>query len=213
MAIDGDPGTSWQFSTKKVKLGKAYIELRMSKSGTVDELWLKNGFWRFTNGHDQYLRNSSAKKIGVSFLYNGANDFTDELLFTLRDDDLRQNWMIVPLGRHENVKAVRLRMISIYKGSKYPNDVALSEAMLIERDQPLTIRALKAGQKNEDVLAMKLRLQELGYFDADAKIDNQFNNATVNRVKGFQRVNGITATGEADIYTLALMFSGLAVGT
>ena len=98
------------------------------------------------------------------------------------------------------------------KCSKYPNDVALSEAMLIERDQPLTIRALKAGQKNEDVLAMKLRLQELGYFDADAKIDNQFNNATVNRVKGFQRVNGITATGEADIYTLALMFSGLAVG-
>ena len=212
MAVDGDPGTSWQFSTKKVKLGKAYIELRLSKPSTVDELWLKNGFWRFTNGHDQYLRNSRAKKIGVSFLFEGKDDFSDELSFTLRDDPKRQTWMIVPLGRHEHVKAVRLRIISIYKGSKYPNDVALSEAMLVERDQPMTIRALKSGQKNEDVLTMKLRLQELGYFTADAKIDNQFNNATVNRIKGFQRANGITATGEADIYTLALLFSGLAIG-
>lgn len=210
-AADGDPGTSWQFSLKKAKLGQTYINFRLATPGTVDELWLKNGFWRYTDNKDQYTRNSRPKKIVVSFRYNGRNDFTDELTFTLRDDDIRQNWMIIPLGRHENVLSVRITVHSIYKGTKYPDDVALSEVMVVERDTPVTIRALKSGAQGPNVLNMKLRLQELGYFPAEATINNKFNNSTVAQVENFQRINGITVTGVADIYTLALLYSGLAL--
>lgn len=70
-----------------------------------------------------------------------------------------------------------------------------------------TYKPLKQGNKGDDVLAMKKRLQELGYFSAGATFSNQYNSTTTERVKLFQKANGLQQTGVADETTLALLFS------
>lgn len=66
---------------------------------------------------------------------------------------------------------------------------------------------LKQGNKGDDVMNMKKRLQELGYFSAGAEFSNQYNKTTTDRVKLFQKVNGLKQTGVADEATLKLLFS------
>jgi hypothetical protein len=214
-ATDGIEETSWQFSTKNANLGEVTLVLQLAPGSTVDEVWFKNGFWKITEGLDQYTRNGRPKEIGVSFCYDGTIRFADEMTFTLRDDTVRQDWQMIPLGRHENVTAVCIRVISIYKGSKFKTDVALSEVMTVQREgeapQP-QYQPLKHGDKNEDVRQMKLRLQELGYFKQGSDVSNSFNETCQERVRQFQKNNGLPVTGEADQATLAVLYSPMAVG-
>ena len=219
MTIDGKEETCWQFSTTKTSLGDAALEISIVPGSTVDELWIKNGYWLIRLGNDgvpldQYTRNGRPKKIAVSFLYDGDNRYRDEQEFTLRDDKVRENWQIVPLGRHENVCGVRIRVISIYTGTKFPKDVAISEIMLVEREggsAPIVYETLKRGSKGPEVLAMKVRMQELGYFTAGAQLSENYNDTCVERVKQFQKRNGLPQTGVADHQTLSLLFSDAAL--
>lgn len=71
----------------------------------------------------------------------------------------------------------------------------------------VTYKSLKQGSKGDDVITMKKRLQELGYFTAGASLSNQYNGTTTERVKLFQKVNGLKQTGVADEATLQLLFS------
>ena len=68
-------------------------------------------------------------------------------------------------------------------------------------------KPLKQGNRGDEVLAMKKRLQELGYFTAGATFSNQYNGTTTERVKLFQKANGLRQTGVADEATLQLLFS------
>lgn len=217
MLIDGREETCWQFSTNKIKLGEAAVEIGLQPGSIVDELWIKNGFWKYTDGLDQYTRNCRPKKIGVSFRYDGESSYRDEMELTLRDDKERKDWQIVPLGRHEKVAAVCIRVISMYTGTKYKTDVAVSEVKLVEREGGSIMPAapayqeLKRGSKGDEVLEMKKRMQELGYFTAGAELSNAYNDTCVERVKQFQKRNGLPQTGVADVQTLTLLFSDAAL--
>ena len=68
-----------------------------------------------------------------------------------------------------------------------------------------TNQTLKSGMKSDDVLKMQNRLQELGYMFI--KPTSLFGDGTVQSVKDFQYLNGITVTGVADPATLKKMFS------
>ena len=114
---DGNEETAWQFSTKESKLGECYAYFDFDSPVSISELWIKNGFWRITNGYDQYTRNSRPKKIGIAYLYEGETEYTDKQTITLKDDKKRLDWQRHELGRHERVVSVRLRILSIYKGS------------------------------------------------------------------------------------------------
>ena len=213
-AVDGDETTCWQFSTKKSALGKAALDIALAPGSTVDEMWIKNGFWYINQGLDQYTRNSRPKQIGISFLYDGEQDYRDEVQRTLRDDKERKDWQKVILGRHEHVSAIRLRIISIYTGTKFKTDVAISEVMFVEREggpAPIFYETLKRGSKGDDVLAMKERLQELGYFKQGAELSVSYNDTCAERVKQFQKVNGLPQTGIADHDTLTLLYSDAAL--
>lgn len=71
---------------------------------------------------------------------------------------------------------------------------------------------LKVGSKGSDVMKMKTRLQELGYFTAGAKLSESYNSVCAERVKQFQENNGISPTGIADEETLRLLYSDEAKG-
>ena len=133
--MDGRDDTCWQFSTKDSELKETFVYISFDKGAQVDQLWIKNGFWKNTDGLDQYERNSRVKKVEVTFRYHGKSGYTDALSFTLKDetDAKAKDWQKLNLGLHENVIGIRMRVNSIYKGSKYKTDVCISEMMVVAK--------------------------------------------------------------------------------
>lgn len=70
-------------------------------------------------------------------------------------------------------------------------------------------QTLKSGMQSDDVLKMQNRLQELGYMFV--KPTGLYAEGTVQSVKDFQYLNGMTVTGVADPETLKKLFSSDAV--
>ncbi len=129
--IDGEETTSFQFSTKTTKLGREYLYFEFSSPAALDELWMKNGFWKNTDGKDQYTRNSRVKKMTIFVRYAGSNDYQLLRNVTLKDDSARKDWKVIDMPGLQNVTAVRIRIDSIYAGSKYKTDVCISEIMFV----------------------------------------------------------------------------------
>ncbi len=71
----------------------------------------------------------------------------------------------------------------------------------------LDYRVLQKGARGDDVLALKQRLQELGYIRNGSELTNVFNDVTVERVILFQRQIGITEDGIASQELQAYLFS------
>ena len=71
-------------------------------------------------------------------------------------------------------------------------------------------RLLNEGCIGDDVLAMKERLYELGYYKT-SKLNGNFNDSVTPVVRSFQFNNGLLMTGEADAFTQAVLFSDAAV--
>ena len=69
---------------------------------------------------------------------------------------------------------------------------------------------LRTGDSGTEVLEMKFRLQELGYFKKNASFGLDFNATTAERVMIFQSVNNLPVTGVADSATLRMLYSSSA---
>ena len=133
-AVDGDESTCWQVRFKDSQKGKVWLQLNTGNEQTVEEIWFKNGFWAYnTDGKDQYYMNARARKIRVSFRYNGETAFRDEIELNLKDE-VFTDWQRYSLGRHEHVAAVRMTVYSKYAGNEEScvNDLCLSEVMLVK---------------------------------------------------------------------------------
>lgn len=130
--IDGDDGTTWQFSVKECKLGEAYAEFDFDAPAELDALWIKNGFWKINrNGRDQYTRNSRVKTMTVLVRYDGAPVYEELMTVTLKDDRSRTGWQTVDMPGLTDVTGVRLRIDDIYRGSAYRDDVGITEVMFV----------------------------------------------------------------------------------
>ena len=140
--MDGREETCWQFSTKVSELKETFIYLSFEKGARVDQIWIKNGFWKVTDGLDQYTRNSRVKKTEIAFKYQGKSGYTDKQTVTLKDDEERRDWQKINLGRHDDVVGIRLRINSIYKGTKYKTDVCISEMMVVAEMPAITDTSL-----------------------------------------------------------------------
>ena len=66
-------------------------------------------------------------------------------------------------------------------------------------------RVLRRGTSGDDVRALQSRLQALGYLSG--AVDGQFGPATLNAVKAFQMVSGLSADGEVGPATWTALFS------
>ena len=65
---------------------------------------------------------------------------------------------------------------------------------------------LSVGSKGQEVVRLKERLKELGYYPS-SKFTKSYTKDTAEVVKDFQRVNGLPETGEADAMTLTVLYS------
>ena len=70
---------------------------------------------------------------------------------------------------------------------------------------------LRIGSSGQEVLDMKQRFFELGYFRTD-KYNDQYSQNTADTVKLFEQNNGLPVDGVADVVMLGLLFSDSAVG-
>ena len=85
-----------------------------------------------------------------------------------------------------------------------------TEFLIILRDADpamLDYRVLQKGDKGEDVVALKQRLQELGYIRTGSELTNVYNDVAMERVKLFQKQVGITEDGIASQELQAYLFS------
>ena len=71
----------------------------------------------------------------------------------------------------------------------------------------LNYRVLRNGDLGEDVVALKKRLQELGYIRSGATLTNRYNEETAQRVTLFQRQTGMSEDGVAWQELQAYLFS------
>ena len=130
---DGEETTAFQFSTKTTRLGDAYLYFDFDAPVTLDELWMKNGFWKITGGNDQYTRNSRVKKMTIFVRPAGSGAYQLLRDVTLKDDGARKDWKVIHLDGAENVTGVRIRIDAIYTGSKFKTDVCISEIMFVQK--------------------------------------------------------------------------------
>lgn len=70
---------------------------------------------------------------------------------------------------------------------------------------PQPFRTLKVNSTGEDVYWMQKKLTELGYYSG--KCSGTFLAGTQNAVKAFQKDNGLTANGTANVKTLELLYA------
>ena len=70
---------------------------------------------------------------------------------------------------------------------------------------PQPFRTLKVNSSGEDVYWMQRKLTDLGYYSG--KCSGTFLAGTQNAVKAFQKANGLSATGTADVKTLNLLYA------
>ena len=149
--IDGDQSTCWQVSDKKGLKNRVWIQLNIGSEQTVDEIWIKNGFWGHnTEGLEQYSINSRPKDIRIEFLYSGESSFRDGFTCQLKDEAFT-DWQRISLNaHHERVTAVKIWVQSKYNASKkkFIHDICLSEVMLVKYG-PASGAKPAAGSKAE----------------------------------------------------------------
>ncbi len=129
--IDGDETTAFQFSTKTTPVGEMRLHFYFDSPVAVDELWMKNGFWKTTDGNDQYTRNCRVKKMTIFVQRAGSDSYKQLKSVTLNDDGRDHGWTVIDMQGQTEVTSVRIRIDSVYKGSKYKNDVCISEVMFV----------------------------------------------------------------------------------
>lgn len=66
--------------------------------------------------------------------------------------------------------------------------------------------SLSNGSKGDAVKDLQRALKELGYYKSS--IDGKYGNGTKNAVKAFQKMNGLSQTGTADLATQTLLYHG-----
>ena len=71
----------------------------------------------------------------------------------------------------------------------------------------LDYRVLNRGDKGDDVLRLKKRLQELGYIRGGSELTNVYNDVAAERMTLFQRQTGMTEDGVASQELQAYLFS------
>lgn len=67
-------------------------------------------------------------------------------------------------------------------------------------------RTLEVGSVGDDVLVLKERLRDLGYYGS-VSLNGTYNDAAAGVVRQFQYNNGLLMTGKADAYTQSLLYS------
>lgn len=80
------------------------------------------------------------------------------------------------------------------------------EKTYLNRNATVTYTTLSSGSKGDTVKELQQALKELGFYRSS--IDGKYGSGTKNAVTAFQKMNGLSQTGKADLATQTLLFQG-----
>ena len=86
----------------------------------------------------------------------------------------------------------------------------LLTALSASAEDALSFLPLKNGSKGQEVLELKKRLKELGYYQS-GEFTKRYTEDTDEKIREFQRTNSLPVTGETDEVTWTLLFSDQAL--
>lgn len=127
----------------------------------------------------------------------------DTVILENRPDDMEWYYILATRPPQNDISAFEM------KATKAPTPAPTPAPTVVPAP---THKPLKQGDEGTDVLKMKMRLYELGYFTTN-NLSEIYNGTTAERVELFQQVNGLPQTGRADSSTLALLYSSKAKET
>lgn len=124
--IDGKPGTCWTPSyTRKLSreaIGET-VEIVLSAPASVSEISILNGY---AAEKDIYYANSRVRTMEISFRRTGKDYFADSIDFELKNN-IWDEYQTIAFSPRENVEAVKFQIKSVYEGTRYVEDVCISE--------------------------------------------------------------------------------------
>ena len=129
---DGDETTSFQFSTKTTPLGSEYLFFDFEEPVKLDGIWIKNGSWKEAGSKKHYTRNCRVRSMTVSVCLTDSNDYLFLQEITPGDNGAWTGWERFSLPGVENVTSVQISVDEIYKGTKFKNDVCITEIMFVQ---------------------------------------------------------------------------------
>ena len=98
-----------------------------------------------------------------------------------------------------------------YSKFDFRDNPNIDPAWLANQPTPPPYAELTIGSSGREVLDMKQRFYELGYFRT-TEFSDQFNKNTADTVRLFETNNGLPVDGVADAVMLGVLFSERAVG-
>jgi len=170
----------------------------------ISDLMLANPKYIFCAKGVKAQLESSAEYAKLTAVKSKRVYEMDPGLMTLQGEELVQAVSFLAGTVHPEL----LQSASSSSGPSVASGTSSSGASQVGTDLNLN-QTLKSGMQNDDVLKMQKRLEELGYMYV--KPSGLYAEATVQIVKDFQYLNGMTVTGTADPATLKKMFSSDAV--
>lgn len=124
--LDGKPSTCWTPALVRDAVGNGigdYVDFYFEYAAAVNGISIMNGYGK---SKDIYFANSRPSQIEISFLYVGKDYFTDAVYADL-PDKYSTNYQAYSIPVREDVEAVRVKIMSVYGGTKYKGDVCISE--------------------------------------------------------------------------------------
>ena len=133
--LENNNETCWQFDADEEDLSQAYILLELGTPCAVNEVQIKNGFWRKAGEYDQYDRNAKPEVVEISFMYTGEQSYKDPITFTIPDDNpfrLPQEQRVpfkMTFDWKMDVEVIKVRVVSYIRGIHEPfkHHIAITE--------------------------------------------------------------------------------------
>lgn len=178
---------------------------------------------QYNNGN---FNNKYFKNIGINSLDNLHYLYYNS--FVMPNEFIEENPIIKSLGIYfVNCETVRdvleiyqhlpIEMQVDYSYFDFSGSPNVDPAWLASRPAPLPTPTppphaeLTIGSKGQEVLDMKQRFYELGYFRT-TEFNDRFTDSTADTVKLFEKNNGLPVDGVADAVMLGMLFSDSAEG-
>ena len=130
--LDGDETTSFQFSAKETPPGEAWVYFDFDGPVSPDELWIKNGFWKGSGKDSQFIANGRIRKMTLFVRDAGTEDYRELKSFSFRDETAPKDWTVISLPEAKNITGVCFRIDQVYRGTKFPADICISEIMFVQ---------------------------------------------------------------------------------
>jgi hypothetical protein len=190
--IDGKSNTSFQLRNSINGIGE-WIELKLKNPQYISRIEITNGFQAIDSEFgDLYFLNSRLKSVNITL--NNVHTFRYDLPDT-------KSKVSIPIGESD-IQLIRITITDIYSGSKWKNDLAISEISIYSRSYliliiiPFIIAILVA------IFIFRSRIINVLNITIKRETNPHFNEEMYTKGKEFERFIGKILASQKSIFAI-----------